>query len=56
MSWLATVVNLGGSALLAFLGSFAGSYVASWRASKRVAVEEERRLGVDPDQNGQRWQ
>jgi hypothetical protein len=36
-----------------FVAGFAGSYIASKRASKQAAHEEEYRLGIDPDQHNQ---
>jgi hypothetical protein len=36
---------------ITFVAGFAGSYIASKRASKQAAHEEEYRLGIDPDQH-----
>jgi hypothetical protein len=38
---------------ITFVAGFAGSYIASKRASKQAAHEEEYRLGIDPDQHNQ---
>jgi hypothetical protein len=35
-----TTINLGGSLALAFIGSLAGSYLASYRATRRAEHDE----------------
>lgn len=40
---LLTVINLAGSAVLAFAGSLAGSYAASYRATRRAERDETER-------------
>jgi hypothetical protein len=38
--WWATVINLSGSAILAFAGSWLGSYFASRKATQEVEDEQ----------------